>query len=187
MKAKAAVRDVARALDIPLADANKVAKLIPATLDMTLDKAVQETPALKELERSDPRVKELLDVARRLEGMARHASTHAAGVVIAPGPITDYRRGRHVLFLYRSHNDRCAARRKLRNVGHRRLSRRGAQRLFHLRLSLEVHLGHSVEPRLSTVRAGDKSGELKTRDARDLGGERQVSLPVVLFEGFGSR
>ncbi|MBK5298835.1 MAG: DNA polymerase III subunit alpha [Vicinamibacteria bacterium] len=90
MKAKAAVRDVARALDIPLAEANKVAKLIPATLDMTLDKAVQETPALKELEDSDPKVKELLDVARRLEGMARHASTHAAGVVIAPGPITDY-------------------------------------------------------------------------------------------------
>ena len=90
MKAKAAVRDVARALDIPLAEANRVAKLIPATLDMTLDKAVQETPALKELEDTDPKVKELLDVARRLEGMARHASTHAAGVVIAPGPITDY-------------------------------------------------------------------------------------------------
>ena len=86
MKAKAAVRDVARALDIPLAEANKVAKLIPAALDMTLEKAVQETPALKELEDSDPKVKELLDVARRLEGMARHASTHAAGVVIAPGP-----------------------------------------------------------------------------------------------------
>ena len=90
MKAKAAVRDVARALDIPLAEANKVAKLIPAALDMTIDKAVEEAPALKELEQADPRVKELLDVARRLEGMARHASTHAAGVVIAPGPITDY-------------------------------------------------------------------------------------------------
>jgi DNA polymerase III subunit alpha len=90
MKAKAAVRDVARALDIPLADANKVAKLIPAALDMTIDKAVEEAPALRELEQADPRVKELLSVARRLEGMARHASTHAAGVVIAPGPITDY-------------------------------------------------------------------------------------------------
>ena len=90
MKAKAAVRDVARALDIPLADANKVAKLIPAALDMTLDKAVEENPALRELEAADPKVKELLGVARRLEGMARHASTHAAGVVIAPGPITDY-------------------------------------------------------------------------------------------------
>jgi DNA polymerase-3 subunit alpha len=90
MKAKAAVRDVARALDIPLADANKVAKLIPAALDMTIDKAVEEAPALRELEQADPTVKELLGVARRLEGMARHASTHAAGVVIAPGPITDY-------------------------------------------------------------------------------------------------
>ncbi len=90
MKAKAAVRDVARALDIPLAEANKVAKLIPAALDMTIDKAIEEAPALRELEQSDPRVKELLSVARRLEGMARHASTHAAGVVIAPGPITDY-------------------------------------------------------------------------------------------------
>ena len=90
MKAKAAVRDVARALDIPLAEANKVAKLIPAALDMTIDKAVEEAPALRELEQADPRVKELLGVARRLEGMARHASTHAAGVVIAPGPITDY-------------------------------------------------------------------------------------------------
>ncbi len=90
MKARAAVRDVARALDIPLAEANKVAKLIPATLDMTLDKAIEETPALKELQEADARVGELLGVARRLEGMARHASTHAAGVVIAPGPITDY-------------------------------------------------------------------------------------------------
>jgi len=90
MKAKAAVRDVARALDIPLVEANKVAKLIPAALDMSLDKAVEENPALKELEQTDPRVKELLTVARRLEGMTRHASTHAAGVVIAPRPITEF-------------------------------------------------------------------------------------------------
>jgi DNA polymerase-3 subunit alpha len=90
MKAKAAVRDVARALDIPLADANKVAKLIPAALDMTIDKAIGENTALRDLQEADPKVAELLGVARRLEGMARHASTHAAGVVIAPGPITDY-------------------------------------------------------------------------------------------------
>src|SRR6476469_1560391 len=90
MKAKAAVRDVARALDIPLADANKVAKLIPPALDMTIDKAVEGNRALKELEKADPKVKELLSVARRLEGMTRHASTHAAGVVIAPAPITEF-------------------------------------------------------------------------------------------------
>ncbi|HZA34344.1 MAG TPA: DNA polymerase III subunit alpha, partial [Vicinamibacterales bacterium] len=90
MKAKAAVRDVARALDIPLAEANKVAKLIPAVLDMSLAKAVEENPTLKDLEQNDPRIKELLTVARRLEGMTRHASTHAAGVVIAPLPITEF-------------------------------------------------------------------------------------------------
>ena len=55
---------------------------------MTLDKALEENPALKEMEQKDERVKELLAVARRLEGMTRHASVHAAGVVIAPRPLT---------------------------------------------------------------------------------------------------
>src|SRR5207247_436686 len=63
---------------------------IPAALDMTLEKALEENPALKEMEKNDPKVKELLSVARRLEGMTRHASVHAAGVVIAPKAITEY-------------------------------------------------------------------------------------------------
>src|SRR5436190_11705970 len=90
MKAKAVVRDVGRVLEMPFADVDKVAKQIPATLDMTLEKALEESQAMKDLERNDPRVKELLNVARRLEGMTRHASVHAAGVVIAPKPITEY-------------------------------------------------------------------------------------------------
>jgi DNA polymerase-3 subunit alpha len=90
MKARAVVRDVGRALDIPFADVDRVAKQIPAALDMTLDKALEEAPALKDLEANDPRVKELLGVARRLEGMTRHASVHAAGVVIAPRPLTEF-------------------------------------------------------------------------------------------------
>ncbi len=90
MKAKAVVRDVGRALDMPYADVDRVAKQIPAALDMTLDKALQENPALKQLEGQDPRVQELLQIGRRLEGMSRHASVHAAGVVIAPGPVSDY-------------------------------------------------------------------------------------------------
>src|SRR5687767_3229081 len=89
MKAKAVVRDVGRALDMPYADVDRIAKQIPAALDMTLDKALAENPVLKEMAK-DPKVKEVLDVGRRLEGMSRHASVHAAGVVIAPGPITDY-------------------------------------------------------------------------------------------------
>ncbi len=90
MKARAVVRDVGRALDIPYADVDKVAKQIPAALDMTLDKALVENPALREMEAADARVKELLEVARRLEGLSRHASVHAAGVVIAPRPITEF-------------------------------------------------------------------------------------------------
>ena len=90
MKAKAVVRDVGRVLEWSFAEVDKVAKLIPPTLDMTLDKALEENPTLKELEQNDPKVKELLAVARRLEGMTRHASVHAAGVVIAPQAITEY-------------------------------------------------------------------------------------------------
>jgi DNA polymerase-3 subunit alpha len=90
MKAKAVVRDVGRALDMPYADVDRIAKQIPAALDMTLDKAVAENPALADMAAKDAKVKEVLDIGRRLEGMSRHASVHAAGVVIAPGPITDY-------------------------------------------------------------------------------------------------
>ena len=90
MKAKAVVRDVGRALDMPYADVDRIAKQIPPALDMTLDKALIENPVLKDMAAKDPKVKEVLDIGRRLEGMSRHASVHAAGVVIAPGPITDY-------------------------------------------------------------------------------------------------
>jgi DNA polymerase-3 subunit alpha len=90
MKAKAVVRDVGRALDMPYADVDRIAKQIPPALDMTLDKALAENPVLKDMAAKDAKVKEVLDIGRRLEGMSRHASVHAAGVVIAPGPITDY-------------------------------------------------------------------------------------------------
>jgi DNA polymerase-3 subunit alpha len=99
MKAKAAVRDVGRVLEMPIGDVDRVAKLIPNQLEMTLDLAVQENPALAELEQRDERVRELLSVARRLEGMTRHASVHAAGVVIAPRPLTEF------VPLYRSQKD----------------------------------------------------------------------------------
>ncbi len=90
MKAKAVVRDVGRVLEMPFADVDKVAKQIPAALDMTLDKALEESEPLRTMEQSDPKVKELLSVAKRLEGMTRHASVHAAGVVIAPKAITEF-------------------------------------------------------------------------------------------------
>src|SRR5262252_6428937 len=90
MKAKAVVKDVGRALEMPFADVDKVAKQIPAALDMTLDKALEQSEPLRQMEQNDPKVKELLAIAKRLEGMTRHASVHAAGVVIAPNAITEY-------------------------------------------------------------------------------------------------
>jgi DNA polymerase-3 subunit alpha len=99
MKARAVVRDVGRVLEMPISDVDRVAKLIPNQLDMTLERALEDSPPLAELEHSDSRVKELLKAARRLEGMTRHASVHAAGVVIAPKPLTEFAP------LYRSQKD----------------------------------------------------------------------------------
>jgi len=99
MKARAVVRDVARVMDIPYADADRVAKAVPPALDMTLARALEESPALKEMQQKDDRVKELLTIAQRLEGMTRHASVHAAGVVIAPRPLTEF------VPLYKSQKD----------------------------------------------------------------------------------
>ncbi|MDR1989616.1 MAG: DNA polymerase III subunit alpha, partial [Acidobacteriaceae bacterium] len=90
MKAKAVIKDVGRVLEMPFAEVDRVAKQVPPALDMTLEKALEESQTLRDMEQNDPKVKELLAVARRLEGMTRHASVHAAGVVIAPEAITEY-------------------------------------------------------------------------------------------------
>ncbi len=90
LKAKAVVRDVARVLDIPYAEADQISKLIPSELKMTLEKAIELEPKLKEMEQRGDKFKELIDTGKRLEGLSRHASTHAAGVVIGRSILTDY-------------------------------------------------------------------------------------------------
>jgi DNA polymerase-3 subunit alpha len=90
MAAKAAIRDVGRAMEMAYGDVDRVAKLIPNELDASIDGAVKSVPALQEAINKDPQVAELVDLARQLEGQVRHASTHAAGVVIADRPLTDY-------------------------------------------------------------------------------------------------
>jgi DNA polymerase-3 subunit alpha len=89
MAAKAAVKDVGRAMDIPYGEVDRLAKLIPTTLGIELTDALKEAPQLKSAVESDERMKDLMAVALRLEGLSRHASTHAAGVVISPRPLTD--------------------------------------------------------------------------------------------------
>lgn len=90
MKAKLAIRDVGRALDIPYAEVDKVAKLVPFDLKMTISKALDISTELHALYENDSQIKELLDTSMALEGLPRHASTHAAGVVITSEPIVNY-------------------------------------------------------------------------------------------------
>ena len=89
MAAKAAIKDVGRAMDIPYGEVDRIAKMVPATLGITLEQALDDAPQLKSAINSDEKLKELMAVALRLEGLSRHASTHAAGVVISPAPLTD--------------------------------------------------------------------------------------------------
>ncbi len=90
MAAKAAIRDVARVLELPYAEADKLAKLIPNTLNITLEDALAQEPRLRQAAAADPKIGEVIDLAKRLEGLARHASTHAAGVVISDEPLTEH-------------------------------------------------------------------------------------------------
>ncbi len=99
MAARNAIRDVGRVLEVPYAEVDRVAKLVPFEIGMTLDRALKNSPDLAELYRASPKIKHIIDIARRLEGLTRHASTHAAGVVIAPKPLLQF------LPLYKSSKD----------------------------------------------------------------------------------
>jgi DNA polymerase-3 subunit alpha len=90
LAARAAVKDVGRVLGFPIEQVNQLTKMIPERLGVTLDDALAESMDLRSLYETDPPVRELIDIARRLEGTNRNAGTHAAGVVIANGPLTDY-------------------------------------------------------------------------------------------------
>lgn len=90
MKAKLAIRDVGRALNIPYGEVDKVAKLIPNDLKMTIEKAMEVSAELNDLYTTDDRIKELIDTSKALEGLSRHSGTHAAGVVICSEPVVNY-------------------------------------------------------------------------------------------------
>jgi len=99
MQARAVIRDVGRVMDLPYAEVDRIAKLIPGIpLNITLEQALNQEPQLKELIKKDPRVESLFTVAKSLEGLTRHASTHAAGVVISNKSLMEY------LPLYRGQN-----------------------------------------------------------------------------------
>jgi len=99
MGAKAVIRDAGRALDMPFAEVDRIAKLVPNILNVTLAEALASTPDLRQLKEKELRVADLLQVAAQLEGLVRHASTHAAGVVISPHPLQE------IVPLYKSNKD----------------------------------------------------------------------------------
>src|SRR5580698_9803656 len=89
MAAKAAIKDCGRALDMPYGDVDRIAKLIPLTVGMTIDKALEDVPELRKAYDNDATTKELIDTAKKLEGLVRGAGVHASAVVIAPRPLTE--------------------------------------------------------------------------------------------------
>jgi DNA polymerase-3 subunit alpha len=90
MKARAVIRDVCRVLGVPLVEADRLAKLVPFSLDMTLEKALDSEPELKQAYLQNEQTRKVIDIGKKLEGLARHASVHAAGVVIADQPLTNF-------------------------------------------------------------------------------------------------
>jgi DNA polymerase-3 subunit alpha len=90
MKARAVIRDVGRALDIPLSEVDAIAKLVPEAVNISLDEALKQEPKLREAIETRPAIAELIEISKVLEGLNRHASTHAAGVVIGDKPLVEY-------------------------------------------------------------------------------------------------
>jgi DNA polymerase-3 subunit alpha len=90
MAARAAIKDVGRVMDVPLERVIRLTNFVPKVLNISLDESLQQSPDLKKEYDNDPQVHELIDIARKLEGTNRNAGTHAAGVVIADGPLTDH-------------------------------------------------------------------------------------------------
>jgi DNA polymerase-3 subunit alpha len=89
MAAKAAIKDVGRAMGVPYSDVDRIAKMVPTTLNIKLEQAIKDSPALRQAYESDTQVRELITTAMKLEGLVRNAGVHAAGVVISPRPLTE--------------------------------------------------------------------------------------------------
>jgi DNA polymerase-3 subunit alpha len=99
MAARAAIKDVGRAMDMPYSDVDRIAKMVPTTLNIKLETALKESPALQQAYDGDAQVRQLIDTAKKLEGLVRNAGVHAAGVVISPRPLYE------LVPLYKTKND----------------------------------------------------------------------------------
>ena len=153
MAAKAAIKDVGRAMDMPYGEVDRLAKLVPNQLNITLDEALADTPQLVQARRDDERVNDLMGVAKRLEGLARHASTHAAGVVISPQPLTE------IVPLYKTNRDEITTQYDMKG-----LERIGLLKMDFLGLTTLTVLDDTVKLIEAEPRHGSRSGHLDYDD-----------------------
>ena len=169
--ARAAIKDVGRALDLSFADVDRVTKLIPNVLNITLEQAMKMEPGMAEAGRKDPRVAEVLEVARRVEGMCRNASIHAAGVVISPLPLLD------LVPLYRTNREEIVTQFDMNGLEKLSLLEDGLPRPDHA----DHHSRHAgagrEEPRREAGSRGPAAG--RPSHLRDLHqGSHQRGIPV---------
>jgi DNA polymerase-3 subunit alpha len=99
MATKAALKDVGRAMDIPYADVDRIVKMVPTVLNISIDQAIKDSPQLQQVYENDAQIRTMIDTAKKLEGLVRNAGVHAAGVVISPKPLTE------LVPLHRTKND----------------------------------------------------------------------------------
>src|SRR5258708_7603409 len=111
MAAKAAIKDVGRVMDVPYSDVDRIAKMVPNTVNITLEQALKDAPSLQQAYQDEATVRNVIDTAMKLEGLVRNAGVHAAGVVIAPRPLTD------LVPLHRTKNDEIVTAFDMKAVG----------------------------------------------------------------------
>ncbi len=177
MGAKGVVRDVGRALGLAFAEVDKIARLVPDGLGMTLARAMELSPDFKELGKRGPQYAKLLHSAKVLEGLARHASTHAAGVLITPGPLLDY------VPLYRQKDDSVTTQWDMKSVekaGLLKMDFLGLRTLSVLDEAVELgrqHRGRDID--LSQLALDDAAAYTVFQEAETVG--------IFQFESSGMR
>jgi DNA polymerase-3 subunit alpha len=167
MLARAVIRDCARVMGFSYVDVDKIAKLIPAELNITLEEALKQEPQLKQLYETDQDIRQLIDTARCLEGLTRHASTHAAGVVISDKPLDQY------VPLFKSNEDQITtgyAMEALEKIGLLKIDFLGLRTLTVIQRAIEmVKQRHNLQIDIDTINLEDKKTFQLLASARTIG------------------
>jgi DNA polymerase-3 subunit alpha len=166
IKARAAIRDVGRVMDIPYAEVDRIAKMIPAELGITIEKALEDVPELRELVANNERYGSLIEIARKLEGQCRHASIHAAGVVVTPRELIEYTP------LYKTNNDEITTQydmKSLEELGILKMDFLGLRTLTVIQNCLDMLGERGVDLDMSGIPVDDAATFELLREAKTVG------------------